>query len=55
MKRNFTEENIWMANKLMKGCSLPLDIRELQMITTVKYHNTPIVTAKKKWQYQMQG
>ena len=46
MKIYFTEENIWVANKHVKRCSISLAIRERQIKTTVRYHYTPIRTAK---------
>lgn len=43
----FTED-IWMANKHMKICSITSAIREIQIITMLRYHYTPTEELKYK-------
>ena len=46
MNRNFTDEDIDMANKHIRKCSASMAIREIHIKTTMRCHLTPVRMGK---------
>jgi hypothetical protein len=59
LNREFFKEEVQMASKYMKKCSISLVIKEMQIKTTLRFYLTPVRIAiiksnnNKKWLARM--